>query len=126
MTSTYRENLSRMIWGTVSTHNFHDLSEECKLTLRENDCRSMIDSILAYSPWDDNTTAEEIMQMEENNYHNYLADYVNGNSHYMGLGRERVVELIAEQMADIDHIETDTHTDSEGVTYNTIIWKNER
>ena len=126
MTSTYRENLSRMIWGTVPTHNFYDLPEEYKLTLRENDCRSMIDSILAYEPWDKNTTAEEIMQMEENNYHNYLADYVNGNNHHAGLGRERVVELIAEQMADIDHIETDTYTDSEGVTYNTIIWKNER
>lgn len=126
MTDEIRTKVNKSIWATSPNKLYSELSAENRKLLRENDCRDMIDSILAYSPWNGNTTAEEILQMEERGYHNYLARYIDGDQWYGGLGRTRVLELIAEQMADIDHIESNTYTDSEGVTYNTIIWKNER
>ena len=82
----------------------------------ELSCIEMINSILAYNGF--GFDAEEVMKMEEISWHNYLEDYVKK------LGRERVVELIQNQIDDIEQIQHCVFTDEEGVTYNSIIWKN--
>lgn len=83
----------------------------------EFNCIEMINSILAYD-WS-GQSAEEIMQMEENSRYNYLDKYVDV------LGREKVVDLIQGQMNDIDHIARNVGTDNEGISYNSIVWKEE-
>lgn len=92
--------------------------EECSLRSEELYCISMINSILCYSceGYDD---AEKVMEHEENSYHNYLEDYVRQ------FGRDKVIALIQEQIDSIDYIKHNVHTDSEGVSYNSIIWKEE-
>ena len=81
---------------------------------KELDCIEMINSILAYNWFGE--SAEQIMSDEENKHHNYLAEYV-----YL-FGRDKVIELIQAQMDSIDSIKRNVHTDSEGLSYNAIIW----
>lgn len=88
--------------------------EEYKLREKELGCVNMINSILAYGGF--GLDAESVMAREEKAYHNYLAPYVNI------LGREKVVELIQEQINSIKGIITNVHTDSEGCSYNSIVW----
>lgn len=88
-----------------------------KLELEEMSCIDMINSILAYGGF--GMTAEEIMQHQEQSCYNYLAKYVNL------FGRARVVELIQGQIDSILSIHSSVFTDDEGVTYNSIVWKNE-
>ena len=90
--------------------------DEYKLRERELSCISMINSILAYQGAGI-TDAEAVMRMEENAYHNYLADYVEL------FGREKVIALIQEQIDSIDYVQHNVHTDSEGCSYNAIVWK---
>lgn len=85
----------------------------------ELSCISMINSILAYQGAG-MTDAEAVMQMEERNYYNYLADYVKT------LGRNRVVALIQGQIDDIVCVKHNVYRDSEGLTYNSIIWRDEQ
>ena len=89
--------------------------QKYKLREEELSCISMIDSILAYGGF--GFSAERVMQNEENRYHNYLADYVEI------FGRDKVVALIQGQIDSIERIESCVYTDGEGVTYNSIIWK---
>ena len=77
----------------------------------------MINSVLAYH-WVEGETAEELLDKELNRYKSYLQEYVDK------LGREKVLELIENQMNDIDHIARNVSTDSEGLSYNGIVWKN--
>lgn len=81
----------------------------------ELSCIDMINSILCYdcAGW---SNAEGVMEHEENSYYNYLADYVRK------LGRKRVVELIEEQMRSIASVKHGVFTDSEGCTYNELVW----
>lgn len=81
----------------------------------ELSCIDMINSILCYdcAGW---SNAEGVMEYEENLYHNYLADYIKK------LGRKRVVELIEEQMMSIASVKRGVFTDSEGCTYNELVW----
>ena len=79
-------------------------------------CIDMINSILCYNCMG-YTDAEKVMQYEETSYHNYLADYVKV------LGRDKVVALIQEQINSINNINISVYTDSEGLTYNSINWK---
>lgn len=88
--------------------------KEYELRERELSCISMINSILAYNWFGED--AEQVMQMEEKAYKNYLAEYV------ALFSRKRVVELIQEQISSIKKILRNVHTDGEGVTYNSIIW----
>lgn len=88
---------------------------EYNMRSKELSCISMINSILAYDWHGDD--AEGVMQMEENAYHNYLAEYVTL------FGREKVVELIQGQIDSIRCIKECVHTDNEGVTYNSIVWR---
>ena len=84
---------------------------------RELSCIDMINSILCYNcaGYKD---AEQVMRYEETSYHNYLADYVEL------FGRDKVVALIQDQINSIDNINHSVYTDSEGLTYNSINWKN--
>ena len=91
------------------------ITPEDKIAFEELRCIDMINSILAYDWFGE--TAEEVMQMEERGHYNYLADYVTM------LGRDKVVALIQGQINDIAYITRNVHTDSEGLTYNSIIWK---
>lgn len=79
----------------------------------EAQCRSMINSILAYGFDRD---AEYVLSREENSYHNYLKDYIEK------LGREKVLQFIKEQIDDIKEIRECVYTDNEGCTYNSIVW----
>ena len=90
--------------------------KQYELRSKELDCIGMINSILAYQGRG-MTDGEEVMQSEEHRYHNYLADYVKL------LGRDRVVELIQAQINDIKFVARNVYTDSEGCTYNSIIWR---
>ena len=97
-------------------------SDEEKKEYSELTCRNMINSVLAYTPgatsgkW----TPDKIFEKSE-----YLKRYADGGTGYaIPLGKERVLELIKEQMSGIEEIETDTYTDSEGLSYNSIRWKN--
>lgn len=97
--------------------NFDPDSEAYKKRQIELNCIEMINSILAYEWVSQKETAEEILQKQEENYHNYLQKYTNK------LGKDRVIRLIQEQMDDIETIITDVHTDYEGCSYNSIQWK---
>ena len=94
-----------------------DWTEEQKKIDRELSCIEMINSILAYGGL--GFDAETIMKQEEKSYHNYLDDYVEA------FGREKIIELIQEQINSIERIAYNIHTDSEGCSYNAIIWKEE-
>ena len=91
-----------------------------KYELRDRElwCIEMINSILAYQG-SGMKDAEAVMQMEERAYHNYLAEYVEL------FGRDKVVSLIQGQIDSIHHIAHNVGTDGEGVTYNSIIWREE-
>lgn len=89
---------------------------EYEVREQELNCISMINSILAYQGAG-MTDAEAVMQMEERNYYNYLAEYVET------FGRDKVVALIQGQIDDIDHVQHSVFTDSEGCSYNSIVWK---
>lgn len=97
-------------------------SDEDKKEYSELTCRNMINSVLAYTPgaMSGKFTPEKIFEKSE-----YLKKYADGGTGYaVPLGKERVLELIKEQMSGIEGIDTDTYTDSEGLSYNSIRWKN--
>lgn len=91
-----------------------------KYCLREKefDCIDMINSLLCYSYSGYSDDATWILHDELNSYHSYLASYVDT------LGEKRVIELIQGQIDDIERVGYSVYTDSEGCTYNTLIWKN--
>ena len=81
-------------------------------------CISMINSVIAYD-WYEGQTAKELLDWELNDrYHSYLEEYVEK------LGYDEVLALVQEQLDDIVSIERDVFTDNEGLSYNSIIWKN--
>lgn len=89
--------------------------KEYKLREEELNCINMINSILCYGCL--GYSAEEVMQHEENNYTNYLEKYVSI------FGRDKVIELIQEQINSIKEISYAVCEDSEGCVYNAIVWK---
>lgn len=111
-----REEMNSHGYGWIDG-NYIKPPKEYELRDRELSCIEMINSILAYHWF--GQSAEEIMQMEERGYKNYLADYVKT------FGREYVVNLIQAQIDDIKEIKRCVFADGEGVTYNSIIWKEE-
>lgn len=81
-------------------------------------CVSMLNSILAYRYFGSTPAdAENILQNELNTRPQYLTEYTRA------LGKKTVLQLLREQLDDIDRIEIGTHTDSEGCSYNSIVWK---
>lgn len=109
-----REEMNSQGFGWING-DYIKPPKEYELRKEELSCIGMINSIIAYDWF--GQTADDIMQMEENAYHNYLADYVEL------FGREKVVALIQGQIDDVKEIKRNVHTDNEGVTYNSIIWK---
>ena len=80
-------------------------------------CISMINSVIAYD-WYEGQTAKRLLDWELNDrYHSYLEEYVNK------LGYDEVLALVQGQLEDIKSIDRDVFTDGEGVSYNSIIWK---
>lgn len=81
-------------------------------------CIGMINSVIAYD-WHEGQTAKELLDWELNDrYHSYLEEYVNK------FGYDEVLALVQEQLDDIQFVERDVFTDDEGVSYNSITWKN--
>lgn len=99
---------------SLSNTSFKDWSEEDKRMSKELGARDMINSCLCYGGikgfW------------EECDWRygdkSYAAPYIRE------LGRERVEQLVKEQIADFDKAKVlyNVYTDSEGLTYNTIVW----
>lgn len=86
------------------------LTEEQKLLREKISCIEMIDSILIYNG------SKDIFS------NRYLKDYI-----YL-LGIKTVAELVIGQVEDIakSTILRGVHTDNEGLSYNSIIWYDER
>lgn len=79
----------------------------------------MIGSVLAYDWARKDRSARELLDWELNDrYHSYLEEYVDK------LGYDTILNLIQQEMDAIDHIEIAVFTDSDGLTYNSIIYKN--
>lgn len=81
-------------------------------------CIGMINSVIAYD-WYERQSAKELLDWELNDrYHSYLEEYVEK------FGYDEVLALVQGQLDDIVSIERDVFTDNEGLSYNSIIWKN--
>ena len=85
-------------------------TEEQKMLKEKLYCIEMIDSILIYNG------SKGIFDNK------YLQEYI------YTLGLKTVAELVIEQVKDIERatILRGVHTDNEGLTYNSIIWADER
>lgn len=99
--------------------NYIKPPKEYVLKQKELSCVDMINSILCYNcaGYQD---ANAVLEYEENAYYNYLADYV------ALLGRDKVLELIQGQIDSIAGVRHNVFTDSEGLSYSSLIWKDEQ
>ena len=78
----------------------------------------MIGSVLAYN-WQNGQSAKELLDWELNNrYHSYLKEYVDK------LGYDTILNLTQQEKDDIAYIKRAVFTDSDGLTYNSIVYKN--
>ena len=96
--------------------NYIKPPKEYALREEELSCISMINSILCYNIRGEKDAAT-VLRKERSRKYSYLSEYVDS------LGEEKVIQLIQEQIDDIAYIKDSVYTDSEGCTYNTIIWK---
>lgn len=98
----------------ISVTPFRDWSDEDKKTYDELTARDMINSCLCYGG------IEGFWKECSWRYgdKSYAAPYIRK------LGRERVEQLVNEQIADFKKAKVlyDVYTDSEGCSYNTIVW----
>ena len=108
-----RDEMNSQGFGWING-NYIKPPTEYEMMKKKLSCVSMINSVLAYDWHGD--TAEDVMIYEENSWFNYLAEYVEL------FGRANVVALIQEQINDIKCVKRNIYTDSEGVSYNAIIW----
>ena len=82
----------------------------------EKRCINMLNSMIAYD-WDRKETAKEFLdRIEGTHTYDYIKKYVDE------LGKDKVAELMQRQIDDVDRIAY-AGTDSDGVSYNSIIWK---
>lgn len=130
MTEKQIEQEEISLYDEMSLYDFYHAGKKLSSTkekrLKELRCLRMIDSQLAY---DNNFrfskmgvldySPEAVLRKDLNSYHSYLLEYVEA------LGRARVLELIQEQMDSIESIKVGVFTDSEGCSYNSIIYKEE-
>lgn len=112
-----REEMNALGFGWING-NYIKPPKEYELRRKALSCIDMINSILCYN-CQGFTDAEAVMQYEEKSYYNYLADYVKE------LGRDKVVALIQGQIDSIAGVRNGVHIDSEGLSYNSIVWKEE-
>ena len=105
-----------------SLFEYNTWTDEQKRLDNEISCREMINSCLIYhgeqSGWD--------VFWEENEWR--LGDKSYAAPHVRALGRERVEELFNEQLADFRKatVHQDVFTDSEGLSYNSIEWADDK
>ena len=92
--------------------------EEAKRRGSVLSCIDMINSILAYQSAGEKN-AEKVLQVEEKRKYNYLAEYIEI------LGRDEVLRLIQAQIDDIVTVRTGVFTDDEGLSYNSIVFRDE-
>lgn len=94
---------------------YHKGTLEEERLFDELDCIDMINSILAYSPF--TFKSENINNEAEQALKNrYLERYKES------LGSNRVKELIKGQISAISSIKQNVYTDSDGLSYNRIVW----
>ena len=94
---------------------YHVGTPEEESLFDELDCIDMINSILAYSSFtfkSENITSEAEQALKNS----YLERYKEI------LGSKRVLELIKGQISAISFIKQDVYTDSDGLSYNRIVW----
>lgn len=127
MNSKEQDRLQKLYYKDIDTDGlteckFSELPIGYQVRQLELNCISMINSILAYD-CAGCQSAEDILAYEERRplvgIPNYLQKYVEA------LGRCNVIRLIEDQILSIDHVEKDIMTDSEGVSYNRIVWREE-
>lgn len=94
----------------LESHNFEYNKEE--YTKEEQLMISMLESVIAY--------ASDYKNMEEILANRHIKDYMRKYN----ISRERTIELAQEIIDDIVEIKKDVYTDSEGVTYNQVNYKN--
>lgn len=80
-------------------------------------CIDMIHSIIAYGR--DFKDGEDLVQEQEHKHYNYLSKFIDA------MGRDKVVELADQQVKRPHRIEKGTYTDSEGLSYNSLIFLDE-
>ena len=68
----------------------------------------MIHSFVAYHNWETRNT--------------WVSDYY-FRDHLQALGEEKLKKLIDVTISRVERVKRNVHTDSEGLTYNSIIWK---
>lgn len=141
MTNEQLEKEERALYDGLSPYDFYhsgrELTPEKQKRYEELQCVGMINSILAYDwtgchelplvVYDKNYkmiisgflpyTSEGVLEHDLRGLHPYLKQYVDK------LGRQRVLELIQGQMDSVEKVQTNVYTDSEGCTYNSIIYK---
>lgn len=78
----------------------------------------MIDSIIVYSPRGNKSLAKDILNKDLSSKYSYFKQYVNMFSYNF------VLVCIISQLKSIDKINTNVFTDDEGLSYNSVIYKN--
>lgn len=94
---------------------YHEGTPEEERLFDELECIDMINSILAYSPFtfkSENLSSEAEQALKDR----YLKKYIEI------LGSNRVLGLIKGQIKAISFIKQDVYTDSDGLSYNRIVW----
>lgn len=85
----------------------------------EKRCINMLNSMIAYD-WDRKETAKEFLdRIEGTHTYKYIEKYIDE------LGKDKVAELMQRQIDDVDRI-VYAATDSDGLDYNSIIWKDSK
>lgn len=120
MTDLERELVEKRLYAEMrETRELNGrITPEQQRRYDELSCIRMINSIIAYD-WTEGQTAEELLEWElDDKYHSYLADYVDR------LGYFDVLALVQAQLDDIEAVERGIFEDGEGLSYNSITWKN--
>ena len=118
-----RNQLNTKYYGNECHHPDNlkmPISDEDKQTFKELDCIEMINSCLAYGS-DPYTIHDKWWYGHGYCKRSYMSDYEDE------LGVERVKELVDQQREEFSHaiIKRGTYTDSEGCTYNSVIYADE-
>ena len=112
-----REDMRAIGCGWING-NYIKPPKEYALREEELSCINMINSILCYTIRGEKDAAT-VLRKERSRKYSYLSEYVDS------LGEAKVTQLIQNQIDDIAYIKDSVYTDEEGLTYNSIVWKNE-
>ena len=108
--------------STKGTKKVDEMTDDELERMPEGDekrCIDMLNSMIAYD-WDRKETAKEFLdRIEGTHTYEYIKEYVEE------FGIDKVAELMQRQIDDVDRI-VYAGTDSEGIGYNSIIWKDSK